>query len=215
MQPSNQFIQQEDILDETPTTPVPASIPLISYEDEPPVAIREEEDGAEKAPTLSIKQLNMWKNYIDPKSSTYGNAITSAVKAGYADTTAHSITGLPFFKDKLRRLNMLTRAEKVLKKTLIMETKDKITGKEQADLLRIQVDAAKHITKTLGKDEGYSERSEVTGKDGSPIVFLPSELMEKYSIPTQSEDITNNKREQEIVNQNSSQEQEEGNSTAN
>lgn len=107
---------------------------------------------------------------------------------------------------------MLSRAERVLKKALIMKTADPDTGKEQADLLRIQTDVAKHITKTLGKDEGYSERSEVTGKDGSPIVFMPTELLEKYSIPVESEDVSN---KQNDVSQTSSKKQEERNEPGN
>lgn len=157
---------------------------LINKEDELELIpeIVEEED-KEYIPTMDIRQKNMWDNYVDPRSSTYGNATKSALKAGYAPSTAHTITNSRYFRERMRRLNMLSRAEKVLKKTLVMKTSDE-TGKEQADLLRIQVDAAKHITKTLGKDEGYSERSEVTGKDGAPIVFMPAELMDKYSIPS-------------------------------
>lgn len=155
---------------------------LITQEDEletvPEIVDPEE---VEIVPILNVKQKVMWDNYVDPRSPTYGNATQSALRAGYADSTAHTITNTRYFRERLRRLNMLSRAEKVLKKTLIMTTKDE-TGKEQADLLRIQVDAAKHITKTLGKDEGYSERSEVTGKDGNPIVFMPAELMDKYAL---------------------------------
>lgn len=149
----------------------------------------------EKTPQFDIRQKMMWDNYADPRSKTFGNALASAMKAGYAETTSRNITNQRFFKERIRRLNMLSRAEKVLKRTLIMKTEDPETGKEQADLLRIQVDVAKHITKTLGKDDGYSERSEVTGKDGSPIVFMPTELLEKYSIPAEATEIKSNKEE--------------------
>lgn len=145
----------------------------------------------EKTPSFDIRQNKMWGFYIDPKSETYGNAARSAIRAGYAGTTAYNITNARFFKIRVRRLGMLNRAEKVLKRTLIMDTRDPDTGKEQSELLRIQVDVAKHITKTLGKDEGYSERQEVTGKNGDQIVFMPAELLQKYSIPVSSEDITN------------------------
>lgn len=117
---------------------------------------------------MDIRQIRFWEEYLNPKGETYGNAYKSALKAGYSDGHAASITTQKFFKKKMRRLNMLAKAEKVLDKTLTMKTKG-ADGKEQADLLRIQVDAAKHITKTLGKDEGYSERSEITGKDGEEI----------------------------------------------
>jgi hypothetical protein len=157
---------------------------LIKQEDElelTPEIIEPDEE--EIIPILDIRQKKTWDGYVDPRSPTYGKAMPSAIAAGYSDGYAHNITSQRWFRDKLRRLNMLGRAERVLKKTLIMNTKDG-AGKEQADLLRIQVDAAKHITKTLGKDEGYSERSEVTGKDGAPIIFMPTELMDKYTLPS-------------------------------
>ena len=158
------FIAQEDELVEVPLT-----VETVEIEDE------------EVVPLMDIRQKLLWDGYIDRKSPTFGNAYRSAIAAGYTPATATNITQTTFFRGKLRRLNMLGRAEKVLKRTLVMKTTDE-AGKEQADLLRIQVDAAKHITKTLGKDEGYSERQELTGKDGSQIVFLPTELMGKYEI---------------------------------
>lgn len=188
----------EEFLEEEETERV-FEAPLISpfnkpYEEGELERLLNEDDGPEKAPIMDVKQKTCWDFYVNPKSPTFGNGKGSAIRAGYSESYSHNIGNQPFFKDKLRRLNMLPRAEKVLKKALIMDTKD-INGREQADLLRIQVDAAKHITKTLGKDEGYSERSEVTGKDGSPIVFLPAELMEKYAIPADAEEI--NKTNQE------------------
>lgn len=149
----------------------------------------EEDLKDERVPHFDLRQKKMWDFYVDPHSDTYANALQSAVKAGYSDTYAHNITNQRFFRIKVRRLGMLNRAEKVLKRTLIMNTQDPDTGKEQADLLRIQVDVAKHITKTLGKDEGYSERSEVTGKDGTPIIFLPSELMDKYALTEEKKEL--------------------------
>lgn len=161
----------------------------------------------EKAPMMDIRQKTVWDAYISPKSKTFGNAYQSALASGYADSYARVITQKQWWQIRLVRLNMLPRAERALKRALLMKTTDR-DGNEQADLLRIQTDVAKHITKTLGKDEGYSERSEITGKDGSPIVFMPAELIEKYSIPVESEDVTN---KQYDVSKNSNQEQEEGN----
>lgn len=140
----------------------------------------------EEVPILDIRQKLCWDNYAKPTSKTFGNATRSAIAAGYMKSTARNITSTPWFSERLLRLNMLGRAEKVLKKALVMNTQD-AEGKEQAELLRIQTDVAKHVTKTLGKDEGYSERSELTGKDGSPIVFMPAELLEKYSLTEDNE----------------------------
>lgn len=66
---------------------------------------------------------------------------------------------------------MLDKAERVLDKTLQLEAVDQ-EGKVQVDLLRVQTDVAKHLTKTLGK-EHYSERTEVTGKDGEKLLPTP------------------------------------------
>lgn len=126
---------------------------------------------------FDIRQKNFWEGYSNPKSKTFSNALQSALAAGYSETHAAAIKQTKFFKVRMRRLNMLDKAEKVLNKTLSINTRDE-NGKQITDLLRIKNDIAKHITKTLGKDEGYSERSEITGKDGeeiriSEIIFNP------------------------------------------
>lgn len=135
---------------------------------------------------LDIRQKTCWDYYIDVKSETYGNAYRSALKAGYTDETSKQITVAEWFKMKLRRINLLSKAEKVLNKTLDMDTMGD-NGKEDAALLRVQNDSAKFIAKTLGKDEGYSERTEVTGKDGGNIVFMPAELIAKHSLEEKKE----------------------------
>lgn len=120
--------------------------------------IRTNPNGANQY-VLDPRQKTCWDYYINPKSETFGNALQSALKAGYEDAYARQITTRDWFVDKVRRLNMLGKAEKVLDKTLSYETED--DGKVLVDLLRVQVDAAKHITKTLGKNEGYNEDKEV------------------------------------------------------
>lgn len=161
----------------------------------------------EEAPRLDIRHKLFWDNYLDPRMDAFGNAAASAIAAGYSETYSRNITGQRFFKERMRRMNMLSRAEKVLKRTLIMKTEDPTTGKEQADLLRIQVDVAKHITKTLGKDEGYSERTELTAKDGNPIVFMPVEIMDRYNLLEEPKELQN-------VSENRDKEQEERNESS-
>lgn len=117
---------------------------------------------------LDPRQIMCWDFYIDPKSETFGNGRQSAIRAGYEVDYADQITTSEWFKGKLRRLNMLGKAEKVLDKTLTYETEDE-DGKVKVDLLKVQTDVAKHITETLGKNEGYSKRNELTGKDGGSI----------------------------------------------
>ena len=121
---------------------------------------------------LDPRQKLCWESYINPNSETFGNGYQSALKAGYEEGYAAQITTIDWFLEKLRRLNMLSKAEKVLDKTLTLEaiTDD---GKTDVPLLKVQTDVAKHITSTLGKNEGYSTRSELTGKDGKDLI--PSE----------------------------------------
>lgn len=137
----------------------------------------------QKEQVLDIRQKLCWDYYINPKSPTFGNGYKSGLKAGYTQKTSSVVTTQDWFKKKLIRLNLLSKAEKVLNKTLDMETADD-SGRQQADLLRIQNDTAKFVAKTLGKEEGYSERTELTGKDGNDIVFMPAELMDKYNLLT-------------------------------
>jgi len=106
---------------------------------------------------LDPRQKLCWELYVNPKSETFGNAMQSAIKAGYEESTANQITVEPWFLGRLRRLNMLGKAEKVLDEAL--EGKD----------LKLAQDTAKFVAKTLGKGEGYSERTELTGKDGEPL----------------------------------------------
>ena len=115
---------------------------------------------------MDPRQKECWSLYIDPKSKTFGNATQSAIKAGYTKGTANMITTEDWFKGKLRRLNLLDKAERNLDKIMDLPLEDKAN---------IVLDASKFIAKTLGKDEGYSDRSELTGKDGKDITLLSEE----------------------------------------
>lgn len=123
------------------------------------------------------RQKMCWDFYIDPKSETFGNAYQSAMRAGYPEATASSITLTTWFKHKLRRLNMLDKAEDRLDKILTYEPGSaEVAQFENKDVMVMSVQAtvAKHVTKTLGKDEGWAERLEQTGRDGAP---LPQPIM--------------------------------------
>ena len=123
---------------------------------------------------LDPRQKLCWGNYVDQTKPTFSNAYQSAVQAGYSEFYSRTITSRSWFKDKVRRTHLLTKAEKVINKILDMES-------DKADILRVQSDAAKHITKTLGKDDGYTEKTEVENS-GSGIVFLPVELINKFNL---------------------------------
>lgn len=129
---------------------------------------------------MDPRQKLCWELYITPNTEYFGNAYQSAVKAGYEKTSATIITTENWFIGKLRRLQLLGKAEKVLNKTLDYETEK--DGKVQTDILRIQQDTAKFIAKTLGKDEGYSERTELTNPDGN----LKTIIINKYGSTEQN-----------------------------
>ena len=133
---------------------------------------------------LDVRQDKCWELFLNPKSETYGNAYRSAIKAGYAPTTAKCITHEDWWQEKTRRMNLLSKAEKVLEHTITMETNLPVIGmfgpivdkktkqpllKEDANLLKIRQDSAKFVAERLGKKKGYSTRTELTGEDGAPL----------------------------------------------
>lgn len=122
------------------------------------------------------RKILCWGYYISPKSDTFANAYQSAVKAGYEETYATQITVTQWFIDKVRRLNMLEKAEKVLDDTLEMNTEshmkvgDEIVIKTDPALMKIKQDTAKFIAERVGK-EIYSNRTEHTGSNGKDLTI--------------------------------------------
>ena len=140
-----------------------------------------EEELEEWNGVMSSQMKLMWDSYANPKSKTFGNARESAINAGYTPQYASTITNQHWYKAKKRRMNLLPKAELALEAALDMDLTDS-DGKVKADLARVQTDVAKFVAKTQGKNEGYSERTELTGKDGQDIVFMPVELLDKYNL---------------------------------
>ena len=143
---------------------------------------------------MDPRQKLCWDSYINPHSETFGNATQSAIRAGYEPDYADQITVSEWFLGKLRRLNMLGKAEKVLDRTLEYNPVGE-DGKVDVGVARIQVDAAKHITSTLGKNEGYSTRTEQTGLDGGPqkiVIAWSNDDTDASENTLQSEEPTEN-----------------------
>lgn len=139
----------------------------------------------------TILQQKCWDFYVQSVIAGEPNAKESARKAGYSENVAGNITTKKWFKDrkkKLDRMGMLSDAEQNLKKLLNTPylVQKQRNGEQileiDTDIARLVLDVSKTIVKSLGKDEGYSERSEVTGKGGDPIVFMPAELLAKYKL---------------------------------
>lgn len=127
--------------------------------------------------SLDPRQKLCWDLYINPKSKTFGNAYQSAMEAGYEEATAAQITTINWFIEKCRRLNLLNKAERNLNNILDLPLEEKAN---------IVLDASKFIAKTLGKEEGYSERTELTGKDGEQLQAQPIlvKFIDKNEQPT-------------------------------
>lgn len=146
-----------------------------------------------------------WKYYVTPGGKTFGNAYQSAVLAGYEEWTARTITSRTWFREKVRRLNLLGKAEAVLEEMLDMpvtvlelprvesqyphtpeddeyDADDEAAWNERRDerranyivtdpsLVKIKQDTAKFVAERQGKDEGWSSRTEMTGKGGKDLV---------------------------------------------
>ncbi len=125
--------------------------------------------------TSDPREQKMWDFYIEGMAKGIVNAYESSIKAGYSEDHSRNITMQGWFKERLSELErkeMLSLAEKVLMKTLKYKT-EKISenGVEEVrtDLLRIQTDVSKHVTSTIGKNKGYSTRTEQTGAEGKDL----------------------------------------------
>ncbi len=135
---------------------------------------------------LDPRQKLCWDLYVNPKSETFANGLKSAIRAGYSESHANTITTETWFQDRVRRLGMLGKAEKVLEEMLDLPTEtiklekdnegeyDEVVRTEPA-LVKIKQDTAKFIASTVGKDEGYSTRSELSGPGGKDLI--PDEVI--------------------------------------
>ena len=99
--------------------------------------------------------------YLDPKSPTWSNALQSALRAGYSQEYAESLTAqMPdWLSESLGDNILVQQALHNLKEFLT-------TGDEK--LQSIKADITKFTLKGLAKHK-FSERTEVTGKDGKDL----------------------------------------------
>lgn len=132
---------------------------------------------------LSPQQQMAWSNYVDPKSKTFSNAYQSAKKAGYSEEYSSNIMIEKWWKNKLRILNMLDKAEQNLSDFLEMDTKTKkliqneLVEMDDSEKMRIKADITKFVAERVGKAR-YSTRQELTAANGEPLI-LPSVIIEK------------------------------------
>ena len=123
---------------------------------------------------LTPQQEAFLKEYTNPKSPLFGNALQSALKAGYSQEYAESITyKMPdWLSENVGKAKLVQKAERNLDMAL-----DGLLDDPEKGAKVIQHKASEFVLKTLKKDI-YSERTELTGKDGkdlpTPIIQLPS-----------------------------------------
>ena len=132
------------------------------------------------------KQANQWfsdprqelflKAYLDPKSKTWGNALQSGLSAGYSQEYTESITSLmpDWLSERLGKSKLVQKAEKNMELALDGALDDPEKGKKE-----LQYKASEFILKTQGKDLGYTERTELTGKDGKDLKISFDPIFEK------------------------------------
>lgn len=109
--------------------------------------------------------------YFDPKSETFSNALQSALKAGYEQEYAESLTSkMPtWLAEKVGDEYLIKTAEKNLKEFLEMDTTntskagDKVISITDTQLVKIKQDTTKFVLERLHKKK-YSTKIEVDNK---------------------------------------------------
>lgn len=123
---------------------------------------------------LTPQQELFLATYTDPKSDTFSNALQSALKAGYSQEYAENITHLlpDWLSESIGKSRIIIKAERNLDIALEGGLDDLEKGGKP-----IQWKATEFSLKTQGKDLGYTERTEVTGKDGKDLI--PEQLTQE------------------------------------
>lgn len=125
------------------------------------------------------RKQKCWDLYVKSVRSGVPNAKGAAIAAGFSENTAINIGNQKWFKekkDKLRRSKMMSNAERNISRILNMSySKMKILedGTEEEtvdkDVLRVVADMSKTVVTHLGKDDGWSTKTEIAGKMDSEI----------------------------------------------
>lgn len=123
-----------------------------------------------------------WNLYLKTIREGNPSGYKAAIGAGFSPNTAINIGSMRWFKDKkdnLRRSKMMSNAERNISRILnlgLTKIKKLEDGSEEEvfdpDKARIVADLSKLIVTTLGKDMGYSSKTEVK------VTALPTPIME-------------------------------------
>lgn len=141
------------------------------------------------------RQAKMWAYYSDPDSKTFGNAMQSALSAGYAWETSNQITKEDWFKRRLgnaRRSKLLNAGEKKMQETLEFESVDK-EGNPNVPLLGVQTKVAVFLAETLGRDDYHKKTEQEQKVTFSVDPFEPDQVAKLQAMIAESD-------ENEIIN---------------
>ena len=112
---------------------------------------------------LNPQQELFLSSYTDPKSPTFGNALQSALKAGYSQEYAENIMHLmpDWLSDNIGDLDRVRKAERNLKEVQEIKIVDE-KGKVDAQLVEKRTKVDMFILERLNKQK-YSPKTEVEG----------------------------------------------------
>lgn len=120
-----------------------------------------------------------WDLYMKSIRRGSPNAYKAALAAGYSNATSMNIGNLEWFKkkkEKIFRSKLMSNAERNIARVINMKySKMKILddGTEEEvidkDLMKVVLDMSKLVVTTLGKDKGYSTKTEIVGNVGGEI----------------------------------------------
>lgn len=119
---------------------------------------------------LTPQQEMFLAEYTNPKSPNFGNAVQSALKAGYTENYANNITGLmpDWLLENIGDMKRLRKAEKNLEEVQNIQIYNE-EGKLDANLIDKRTKVDMFIAERLDKNK-YSTRQEQTGKDGKDLI---------------------------------------------
>lgn len=117
-------------------------------------------------------------HYLNPNSETFSNALQSALKAGYEQEYAESITyKMPdWLSESVGDAKLVKDAEKALSEAVNYDTVDE-GGKVDASVAKIKQDTAKFITSRLVDKWNEKKKVELSGEVNGLSELSEEELL--------------------------------------
>lgn len=124
------------------------------------------------------RQTAFLKAYLDPKSDTWSNAKQSALKVGYAPEYADNLMSIypDWLSDAIGDTKLIQKATRNLDMAL-----DGLLDDPEKGGKPLQLKATEMTLRGLQKTK-WSERQEVTGKDGKDLIPEPLSEEEKEKL---------------------------------